>query len=63
MGKAVPKSLKRRAEILIQHFPDKFSKSFEKNKQILNELNLPLSTTQRNLVAGYIARKLPESGS
>jgi len=57
MGKAVPKGIKSRAEFLIKKFPNKFSKDFEKNKQILNKLDLPLSKVTRNLMAGFITRK------
>jgi len=57
MGKAVPKSLKTRAEILMHEFPKEMSHDFDKNKEFLNTLDLSLSKSQRNLVAGYIARK------
>ncbi len=57
MGKAVPKGIKSRAEFLIKKFPDKFGKDFEKNKQALNELDLPLSKVTRNLMAGFLTRK------
>ena len=57
MGKAVPKSLKTRAEILMHEFPKEMSHDFDKNKEFLNTFDLPLSKSQRNLVAGYIARK------
>ena len=57
MGKAVSKSLKIRAEILMKEFPDKFSNDFERNKEFINTLDLPLSKQQRNLVAGFISRK------
>ena len=57
MGKAVPKSLKSRAEVLMKEFPKETTPDFEKNKDFLNTLNLSLSKSQRNLVAGYISRK------
>lgn len=57
MGKAVPKSLKTIAEILMEEFPKEVSHDFDKNKEFLNTLELSLSKSQRNLVAGYIARK------
>jgi ribosomal protein S17E len=56
MGKAVSKGLKYRAEVLIKELPDKFGKDFEKNKASLNEFELGLSKTNRNIVAGYIVR-------
>ncbi|MFH1239965.1 MAG: hypothetical protein V1672_02005 [Candidatus Diapherotrites archaeon] len=57
MGKAVPKSLKRRAEILMTEFPKEVSSDFDKNKAFLNTMELSLSKSQRNLVAGFISRK------
>ncbi len=56
LGKAVPKNIKIRAEKLLKEFPDKFTADFEKNKQIIDELELPFSKIDRNLVAGFITR-------
>ncbi|MBT4870835.1 MAG: 30S ribosomal protein S17e [Candidatus Diapherotrites archaeon] len=56
MGKAVSKGLKYRAEVLLRELPDKYGKDFEKNKASLNELELGLSKTHRNILAGYIIR-------
>jgi ribosomal protein S17E len=58
MGKAVPKAIKMRSESLIKLLPQKFSKDFEKNKRVLDGLEIPLSKTDRNLIAGFIARTL-----
>ncbi|MCX6798623.1 MAG: 30S ribosomal protein S17e [Candidatus Diapherotrites archaeon] len=58
MGKAVPKSIKMRAEVLLLRFPDKFSGDFEKNKEIVNQLDLPFSKFDRNMVAGFITRTM-----
>lgn len=59
MGKAVPRAIKLRAEELIKHLPDKFSTDFEQNKRAIDELDLVFfSKKDRNLVAGFIARKL-----
>ena len=58
MGKAVPKGIKRKAEYLLKAYPEKFSKDFEKNKQTLKDLELPLSNQSRNWVAGFITRYL-----
>lgn len=60
MGKAVPRSIKIRVETLLEKFPDRFGSDFEKNKQILNELNLSLSRFDRNMIAGFITRKMNE---
>jgi len=56
MGKAVSKGLKYRAEVLLKELPEKFGKDFEKNKEALNTLELGLSKTNRNILAGYIVR-------
>ena len=56
MGKAVSKGLKYRAEVLVKEMPDKFGKDFEKNKINLNTLELGLSKTSRNVLAGYMVR-------
>ena len=56
MGKAVSKGLKYKAEVLLRDIPDKFGKDFEKNKLSLGELELGLSKTNRNVLAGYIVR-------
>lgn len=56
MGKAVSKSIKKHCQALLEKFPEKFSSDFEKNKLIINELNLPFFKTERNLMAGYLTR-------
>ena len=56
MGKAVSKGLKYKAEVLIREFPEKYGKDFEKNKLALAEIELGLSKTNRNILAGYIVR-------
>ena len=59
MGKAVPKSVKSKAEFLLKQFKEKLSIDNEKNKLFVNSLELPgLSKTTRNLMAGYITRKI-----
>lgn len=54
MGKAVPKNVKSRANILLKERKSLFSSNFEKNKSAVKGLNLPLSKTIRNLIAGFI---------
>ena len=56
MGKAVPHNIKSKANVLVQAFPESFSGSFEKNKEFINALGMPLSKLQKNLVAGFIVR-------
>jgi small subunit ribosomal protein S17e len=63
MGKAVPRAIKIRAEDLIRLLPEKFSRDFEQNKRALDSLGLPFSKTDRNLIAGFISRKMAECQS
>jgi ribosomal protein S17E len=57
MGKSVPRGVKVKAEILLKERND-FSRDFEKNKEIINSMDLELSKKIRNLVAGYITRRM-----
>lgn len=63
MGKAVPKAIKARAETLIKMFPGKFSKDFEKNKRVIDAFELQFSKTDRNIIAGFITRKMLDQAS
>lgn len=58
MGKAVPKGLKSRAAVLLESFPEKFTLDFEKNKLVLAELQMPFFKKDRNVIAGFITRKV-----
>ena len=60
MGKSIPKAIKFRAEVLLKKQPELFSTDFEKNKQAIAALGLPVTKSRRNLIAGYIVRKLKE---
>ncbi len=57
MGKAVPRNIKQRANLLIEKFPDETSDDFEKNKEFINSMELPFSKKTRNLMAGFITRQ------
>ncbi len=57
MGKAVPKDIKRKANMLFDAYPDQISDDFEKNKAFIDSLNMPMSKKTRNLVAGFLVRK------
>lgn len=61
LGKAVPKSIKSRVEKLLIRFPDKFGRDFEKNKRLLDGLDISLSRFDRNMIAGFITRKSAEA--
>jgi ribosomal protein S17E len=56
MGKAIPKYIKMRAKKLLDLAPDGFGVEFVANKQAVSKLGLPISKTERNLIAGYIVR-------
>ena len=56
MGKAIPKYIKMRARKILELVPDKFGQDFEVNKTEVKALNLPISKTERNLIAGYFVR-------
>lgn len=58
MGKAVPKNVKSRANLLLKEKPELFSADFGKNKKSIDSLSLPFSKTIRNLVAGFITREV-----
>lgn len=58
MGKAVPKSIKSRVEVILEEFPEKFGTDFEQNKKLLNELDLSLGRFDRNMIAGFITRTM-----
>ena len=58
MGKAVPKSIKSKVDELLEIYPAKFGTDFSKNKDLLNELGLSLSRFDRNMIAGFLSRKV-----
>ncbi len=61
MGKAVPKNIKSKANALLKAYPDEFKGDFIQNKQELAKLGIPLAKEQRNLVAGFITRKVSKA--
>ena len=54
MGKVRPEHVKRVARELVKRFPDRFTISFEDNKELVKELTNLSSTKVRNRIAGYI---------
>ncbi len=54
MGNIKQTFVKRQAFELVKQNADKFAKDFDKNKQIIKEMNVIESKTVRNRVAGYI---------
>ncbi|MCD6591098.1 MAG: 30S ribosomal protein S17e [Candidatus Aenigmarchaeota archaeon] len=49
-------------EILIKH-KDKFTSDFEQNKVVLSKIKIVKSKKIRNVLAGYITKRLKEQGS
>ncbi len=58
MGKVKNTAIKTLAEQLITEYGEKFSDDFEHNKNVLNEVRPIHSKKIRNIVAGYITRKM-----
>ena len=56
MGSIRPTPIKRVAIELFTRFPDKFSKDFQSNKNMVGQLCDVKSIRMRNLIAGYITR-------
>lgn len=56
MGKAIPRSIRSKAEDLFENFPDKISVDFRKNKEFLKTLEIPYSKLQVNLISAYASR-------
>ena len=61
MGKAVPRGIKSRVEELMEHYPDQFTADFEANKAFLDQQNFPFNKSTRNLIAGFITRKINDT--
>jgi small subunit ribosomal protein S17e len=56
MGRIKTDRVKRTTVKLVQTYPVKFSKSFQKNKDVLKEIAEVRSKKMRNLLAGYAVR-------
>jgi small subunit ribosomal protein S17e len=56
MGRVKTDRVKRTTVKLVQAYPVKFSKSFQKNKDVLKEVAEVGSKKMRNLLAGYAVR-------
>ena len=57
MGKVKTEQIKRIAKVLVERFPDKFSKNFDENKKAVIELTKGTTTRIRNQIAGYITHQ------
>ena len=64
MGNIKQTFIKRTARELFDRYPDKFTRDFEHNKEMVQELTNVTSKTIRNRIAGYITRlvRMKEEG-
>jgi len=53
LGKVRPEHVKRISKQLVERYPGKFTKDFENNKKLVEELTIINSKKLRNRVAGY----------
>ena len=58
LGNVRPEHVKRVARELLKRYADKFTTSFDENKEIIQSLTNIASTKLRNRVAGYVTRIL-----
>lgn len=56
MGKVKTEQIKKLGKELMKRFPEKFSRNFDENKQMVDKLTEGTTTKVRNKVAGYITR-------
>lgn len=58
MGKVKTEHIKNLGKELMNRFPEKFSGTFDENKNMVAELTEGATTKVRNKVAGYITRTM-----
>ncbi|MDR1954544.1 MAG: 30S ribosomal protein S17e [Candidatus Methanoplasma sp.] len=58
MGRIRPTYIKRISIELLNKYPQAFSRDFENNKEMVNNLTDVYSVKMRNRIAGYITRYL-----
>ena len=58
MGRIKITAIKTLANNMVEEFGDRFSSDFEKNKTSLNEIKDIKSKKIRNMLAGYITRRM-----
>ncbi|MBI5061393.1 MAG: 30S ribosomal protein S17e [Candidatus Aenigmarchaeota archaeon] len=56
MGRIRTHDVKDVVNDLLDKHQDRFSDSFEKNKEVINALNISQSKRHRNRIAGYMTR-------
>lgn len=60
MGRIKSIAIKKLGEELIKEHGSKFSEDFEKNKKVLDEVKPIESKRTRNILAGYITKKMKQ---
>jgi ribosomal protein S17E len=60
MGKAVPKGIKTKAATIMKELTADVNEDFENNKKLVNTLQLPIGKWTRNVMAGFITRKVKQ---
>jgi len=63
LGKAVPHNIKNKANTLLQTYPNDVPGDFDSIKKFIDSFKMHMSKSQRNLVAGFLARKKAQSKS
>lgn len=63
MGRIKSTAIKTLGGELIAEHAEKFSKDFEKNKKALGSIKKIRSKRTRNILAGFITRKMKSAGS
>jgi ribosomal protein S17E len=61
VGKSMLKPLKTKADIVMESLGDKVTADFNNNKVKIKELKLPITKSNVNKMAGYIARQKKRS--
>jgi small subunit ribosomal protein S17e len=64
MGNIKQTFIKRTGRELFERYPDRFTRDFEHNKKMVQELTNVTSKTIRNRIAGYVTRlvRMKEEG-
>lgn len=60
MGRVKSIAVKVLADELIKEHGDKFTTDFEKNKKVLNEVKKIKSKRVRNILVGYISKRMQQ---
>ncbi len=58
MGRITPTRIQRLGKELIEKYPSKFGKEFDKNKKAVDQLAEIQTKKLRNVLAGFITRKV-----